>query len=70
MAKSAVEIEGVDLSDDAVAEFNTNHYYEAYVGYLIYRPFSSVLVDNIGIRLNFNYGSDFKGGAIVLYFNK
>ncbi|MGR5541213.1 Solitary outer membrane autotransporter beta-barrel domain, partial [Vibrio campbellii] len=65
-----VGLERVDLSGDAVSEFNTNHYYEASVGYLIHRPFSSNLVDNIGVGLNFNYGSDFKGGAIVLYFNK
>ncbi|WP_394245333.1 Solitary outer membrane autotransporter beta-barrel domain [Vibrio astriarenae] len=62
--------ERVDLSGDAQAEFNTNHYYEASIGYLIHNPLSNDLVDNIGIGLNFNYGSDFKGGSIVLYFNK
>ncbi|MFV0489046.1 MAG: Solitary outer membrane autotransporter beta-barrel domain, partial [Vibrio fluvialis] len=27
-------------------------------------------IDNIGIGLAFNYGSAFKGGSIVLFFNQ
>ncbi|CSC51951.1 Protein of uncharacterised function (DUF3233) [Vibrio cholerae] len=33
-------------------------------------PFEMELVDNIGLGLTFNYGSAFKGGSIVLFFNQ
>jgi hypothetical protein len=33
-------------------------------------PFKIDYVDNIGIGLSINYGSDLKGGSIVLFFNQ
>ncbi|WP_244249518.1 Solitary outer membrane autotransporter beta-barrel domain, partial [Vibrio fluvialis] len=48
----------------------TSMYYEASVGWLMTPPFEISFIDNIGIGLAFNYGSAFKGGSIVLFFNQ
>ncbi|NOH99308.1 Solitary outer membrane autotransporter beta-barrel domain [Vibrio sp. 99-70-13A1] len=63
-------IKRIDMSDELVLEFGSNHYYEASFGWLFNNPTKWDWVDNIGLGVNFNYGSNLKGGSIVLYYNK
>lgn len=60
----------IDLGADTADLFGTHYYYEAAVGWLMTPPFESEWIENIGIGLNFNYGSALKGGSIVLFFNQ
>ncbi|WP_241909886.1 Solitary outer membrane autotransporter beta-barrel domain [Vibrio sp. 10N.261.55.A7] len=60
----------IDLGADIQQPLGTNHYYEASVGWLMTPPFETDWIDNVGVGLNFNYGSALKGGSIVLFFNQ
>ncbi|MGX9522126.1 Solitary outer membrane autotransporter beta-barrel domain [Vibrio mediterranei] len=60
----------VDIGGDTVGMLGSPHYYEGTVGWLMTPPFKIEFVDNIGIGLSINYGSDLKGGSIVLFFNQ
>ncbi|WP_295890981.1 Solitary outer membrane autotransporter beta-barrel domain [uncultured Vibrio sp.] len=60
----------IDLGADIQQPLGTNYYYEASIGWLMTPPFDTDWVDNVGIGLNFNYGSALKGGSIVLFFNQ
>lgn len=65
-----VGVKRIDMSDELVSEFGDNYYYEASAGWLFNNPTKWDWVDNIGLGVNFNYGSNLKGGSIVLYYNK
>ncbi|MGF1696382.1 Solitary outer membrane autotransporter beta-barrel domain [Vibrio kyushuensis] len=60
----------IDLGADVEKPLGTGYYYEASIGWLMTPPFDTEWVDNVGIGLNFNYGSALKGGSIVLFFNQ
>ncbi|MGI2882438.1 Solitary outer membrane autotransporter beta-barrel domain [Vibrio furnissii] len=60
----------VDVGSDIQQPLGTSMYYEASVGWLMTPPFEISFIDNIGIGLSLNYGSAFKGGSIVLFFNQ
>lgn len=60
----------VDVGSDIAEPLGTPFYYEATVGWLMTPPFEISFVDNIGLGLSFNYGSAFKGGSLVLFFNQ
>ncbi|WGV98135.1 Solitary outer membrane autotransporter beta-barrel domain [Vibrio sp. YMD68] len=60
----------IDLGSDIKQPLGTDYYYEASIGWLMTPPFDTEWVDNVGIGLNFNYGSALKGGSIVLFFNQ
>ncbi|HIF8937804.1 TPA: Solitary outer membrane autotransporter beta-barrel domain, partial [Vibrio cholerae] len=60
----------VDVGSTPQEPLGTSNYYEASFGWLMTPPFEMELVDNIGLGLTFNYGSAFKGGSIVLFFNQ
>ncbi|EKO3950627.1 Solitary outer membrane autotransporter beta-barrel domain [Vibrio fluvialis] len=60
----------VDVGGDINQPLGTSMYYEASVGWLMTPPFEISFIDNIGIGLALNYGSAFKGGSIVLFFNQ
>jgi hypothetical protein len=60
----------VDLSVILQSELGAQHYYEASVGWLYNNPTRWEAIKNIGIGLNFNYGSSLKGGSILFHFNK
>ncbi len=60
----------VDVGSDVSEPLGTSFYYEATVGWLMTPPFDISYVDNIGLGLTFNYGSAFKGGSLVLFFNQ
>lgn len=63
-------IRRVDVGSDVSEPLGTTFYYEATVGWLMTPPFEISFVDNIGLGLTFNYGSAFKGGSLVLFFNQ
>ncbi|KAA1001896.1 Solitary outer membrane autotransporter beta-barrel domain [Vibrio cholerae] len=63
-------IKRVDVGSTPQEPLGTSNYYEASFGWLMTPPFEMELVDNIGLGLTFNYGSAFKGGSIVLFFNQ
>lgn len=60
----------VDLANILETELGARHYYEASVGWLVNKSLGIEAIDNIGLGLNFNYGSSLKGGSIVFYYNK
>lgn len=60
----------MDVGSDIQQPLGTSMYYEASVGWLMTPPFEISFIDNIGIGLSLNYGSAFKGGSIVLFFNQ
>ncbi|HHS3326672.1 TPA: Solitary outer membrane autotransporter beta-barrel domain [Vibrio cholerae] len=63
-------IKRVDVGSTPQEPLGTSNYYEVSFGWLMTPPFEMELVDNIGLGLTFNYGSAFKGGSIVLFFNQ
>ncbi|MFM2586809.1 Solitary outer membrane autotransporter beta-barrel domain [Vibrio sp. TBV020] len=60
----------IDIGGDTSAPLGTPYYYEGSIGWLMTPPFESEWIDNVGIGLNINYGSNLKGGSIVLFFNQ
>lgn len=60
----------IDIGGDTSQPLGTPYYYEGSIGWLMTPPFESDLIDNVGIGLNINYGSNLKGGSIVLFFNQ
>lgn len=60
----------IDLGADLEQPMGTAHYYELSLGWLITPPFLDQYIENVGLGLNFNYGSSLKGGSILLLFNQ
>ncbi|MGD1471045.1 Solitary outer membrane autotransporter beta-barrel domain [Vibrio harveyi] len=60
----------VDIGGDTKKPLNTDHYYEASMGWLMTPPVKIPFVVNIGVGMSLNYGSAFKGGSLVLFFNQ
>lgn len=56
---------GGDL-DEAVGE---NHYYEAGVAWLVDASKNVGFIDNLGVGININYGSDLRGGTLIFLYN-
>lgn len=60
----------IDLGADLEQPMGTSHYYELSLGWLITPFFLEQYIENVGLGLNFNYGSSLKGGSILLLFNQ
>lgn len=60
----------IDVGGDTSQPLGTPYYYEASIGWLMTPPFESGWIENVGIGLSINYGSNLKGGSIVLFFNQ
>lgn len=60
----------VDMGADLDGALGNSHYYEAGVAWLLDTGDHIPLLDNIGIGLNFNYGSVLRGGSLVLMLNE
>ena len=59
----------VDVGGDLLTPVGTNYYYELGVGWYSAVPETVPLVDNAGLILNFNYGSNFRGGTVGFLLN-
>lgn len=59
----------VDLGGDLDEPLGNHYYYEAGLAWLL-KTTRIPLLDNIGIGINFNYGSVLRGGSLVLMFNE
>lgn len=60
----------VDLGGDLDEPLGNHYYYEAGLAWLLNTGDYVPLLDNIGIGINFNYGSVLRGGSLVLLFNE
>lgn len=60
----------VDIGGDIKPSMGTDHYYEFGVGLLFNTAKLLPWLDNAGIGLNLNVGSQLSGGSIVLYINE
>lgn len=60
----------VDMGADLNGALGNHHYYEAGLAWLVDTGSHIPLLDNIGIGLNFNYGSVLRGGTLVLMLNE
>lgn len=63
-------VKRVDVSDAIQQGLSTSYYYELSLGWLYNKPSRIEWIENVGLGLNFNYGSSLRGGSIMLYFNK
>lgn len=60
----------VDLGGDLSQSLGNRHYYEAGIAWLVDTGDYVSVLDNIGIGINFNYGSVLRGGSLVLMLNE
>lgn len=60
----------IDLNGDMVSTIGTHYYYEFGLGILFNTKGRIPWLDNAGIGININQGSNLSGGSIVLYFNE
>lgn len=60
----------VDVGGDMSHALGSTHYYEAGVAWLVETNDFMGILDNIGIGINFNYGSVLRGGSIIFMFNE
>lgn len=60
----------VDIGGDIKPSIGTRYYYEFGLGLLMDTTKLTSLIDNVGIGLNLNIGSNLNGGSVVLYFNE
>lgn len=60
----------VDIGGDIKPSIGTRYYYEFGLGLLLDTSKLTELIDNVGIGLNLNIGSNLNGGSVVLYFNE
>lgn len=60
----------VDMGGDLSGGLGANNYYEAGVAWLVDTPKYDSWLSNIGLGISLNYGSELKGGTLVLLFNK
>lgn len=59
----------VDVGADLREPVGTNYYYELGIGWYSAVPETVPFVDNAGLVLNFNYGSNFRGGTLGFLLN-
>lgn len=64
------KIQRVDLNGDMVGTIGTHYFYEIGGGLLFDVSHYTGLLENIGIGININKGSELNGGSIVIYFNE
>ncbi|MGP4844766.1 Solitary outer membrane autotransporter beta-barrel domain [Marinobacter sp. 1Y8] len=60
----------VDVAGDMEPALGGTYYYEAGIAWLVETNNYMGLLDNIGIGINFNYGSALRGGSLVFMFNE
>jgi len=60
----------VNVGADLREGLGTTKYYEAGVAWLVATPGISSWLDNVGLGINLNYGSDLRGGTLIILFNK
>ncbi len=59
----------VDVSGDLSRQLENSHYLELGIGWLMDTGDRFALLDNVGIGIDFNYGSELRGGTLMLMFN-
>ncbi|PSV93257.1 hypothetical protein CTM89_02240 [Photobacterium leiognathi] len=67
--KFFTQLNRIDLGSRAQIAMDTSHYYEWAVGWLVDKPFKTDWIDNLGLGLNINSHSHYRGASFVLYFN-
>lgn len=60
----------IDVGGDAVSPMGAHHYYEVGAGWLIDTSNDIRLLNNVGIGLALNIGSNLSGGSLVILFNE
>lgn len=60
----------VDIGGDVRPSFGTDYYYEFGVGLLVKINALPDFIENVGIGINVNMGSELAGGSLVFYFNE
>ncbi|OFI35355.1 hypothetical protein BFC17_15505 [Alteromonas lipolytica] len=60
----------IDLTGDATAPMVTSHYYQFGVGWLVDTSGPDSWLDNLGIGVSLNAGSNLSGGTVVILFNE
>ena len=58
-----------DMGGDLDGVLGENHYYEAGIAWLVDAPKRIRLLDNVGLGINLNYGSELQGGTLILLYN-
>lgn len=60
----------INTGGDLSGSLGTDKYYEAGIAWLVETPGISDYLENVGLGININYGSDLKGGTLIFLFNK
>ncbi|MDO3385462.1 Solitary outer membrane autotransporter beta-barrel domain [Gilvimarinus sp. SDUM040013] len=60
----------IDVGGDAVSPLGSHHYYELGAGWLIDTSNDIKFLNNIGVGLALNIGSNLSGGSLVILFNE
>ena len=60
----------VDVGGDINGQLGNDHYYEAGLAWLLQTGSHMPLLENIGVGINFNYGSVLRGGSLILMLNE
>lgn len=60
----------IDIDHDAVSPMGASHYYEFGVGWLVDTSNDFDWIDNIGLGVSLNAGSNLSGGSVVILFNE
>ncbi|MFA0194578.1 Solitary outer membrane autotransporter beta-barrel domain [Vibrio artabrorum] len=63
-------IKRIEIGGDTVNSMGTRSYYEGSIGWLLDPNLFNDWVDNVGIGFTINYGSNLKGGSLVIFFNQ
>lgn len=59
----------IDVAGDLTEPLDTHNYYEFGAGLVFDIPYDSYFFYNVGIGINFNYGSSLSGGSLLFLFN-
>lgn len=62
-------ISRTDMGGALEGAFESMHYYEAGVAWLMDTPDSWRFIRNLGVGVNLNYGSDLRGGTLIFLYN-
>ncbi|TEW53967.1 hypothetical protein E2R68_10815 [Psychromonas sp. RZ22] len=65
-----IKTERVDIGGDVRPALGSDYYYEFGLGLLVKVNSFPSFIENVGIGLNMNVGSDLAGGSLVFYFNE
>lgn len=60
----------IDIDHDAVSPMGASHYYEFGAGWLVDTSNDMGWIDNFGLGISINIGSNLSGGSVVILFNE